>query len=563
MIGILVDYISAPMILITALISCLVHIYSIGYMADDKQQKKYFGTLGLFTFSMLGLVMSNNMLVTFCFWELIGFSSYVLIGHWSEKKEAGAAATKASLMNRVGDIAFLIFLMIVWTNLGSMESISLQDLSSNANLSASICLLVAVMAKSAQFPLFSWLPNAMEGPTPVSALLHSATMVAAGVFLLIRFSLNFYSPQFVMIVSCIGGITAVLGGVAALFQYDIKKILAYSTISQLGLMVISSYAGYSHLINHAFFKAGLFLGAGAIIHALHQAHETKDVNDIRNMGNLRKQMPYTFVCFIICAASLSGLPFTSGFTSKELILSHPINWIATVSAWCITFLTPLYTFRLVWFAFFGKPKSTESQAHGVTVIEFESTKIQEVPWIMRLPMLVLAFGSLSILVSWNSLSFISVSNFLLSFTETPTLSISLFSMLVISGAILLGYILYHNKPTQSYPDFLTNNFFIDKLYQVGIIKSSLVLAQASQTIDRQWIDKTLHRIVYAQIAFSHLVSWGDRVIIDGLVTLVAKAGKSMGSILRSFTSGKIQSYITWAMLALIIFIIYMIFHLPQ
>jgi NADH-quinone oxidoreductase subunit L len=190
MIGFSID---SPMIIVTSVISFLVHVYSIGYMADDKFQKKYFGMLGLFTFSMLGLVMSTNLLVTFCFWELIGFSSYLLIGHYSEQNEAATAATKASLMNKVGDVSFIIFLMIVWTNLESLEVISLQYLSDGSKLPASIFLFVAVMAKSAQFPLFTWLPDAMEGPTPVSALLHSATMVAAGVFLLIQFGTVFFT----------------------------------------------------------------------------------------------------------------------------------------------------------------------------------------------------------------------------------------------------------------------------------------------------------------------------------------------------------------------------------
>ncbi len=562
MIGLTTD---SPMIVITSLISFLVHVYSIGYMADDKLQKKYFGILGLFTFSMLGLVMSTNLLVTFCFWELIGFSSYLLIGHSSKRIEAGAAATKASLMNKVGDISFIIFLMIIWANLGSMESLSLQYLSADSKLSASIFLFIAVMAKSAQFPLFTWLPDAMEGPTPVSALLHSATMVAAGVFLLIRFSAVFYSPDFILLISIIGALTAIMGAFGALFQYDIKKILAYSTISQLGLMVMSSsdYLTSAHLMNHAFFKAGLFLGAGAVIHALHRAHEIKDVNDIRHMGNLRKQMPYTFICFGICAASLSGLPFTSGFSSKEMILSHSANWITMGSAWLITFLTPLYTFRLVWYVFFGKPKATETQTHGLTLVEFEVVHVQEVPWIMRIPMLVLALASLSILVSRNSFSFISVSNLLLRFHEAPTLFISLLSLLIIFSAVVLGYILYRDRPSYSYPIFLTNNFFLDKLYQLGIIKPTLALAQASLTIDKNWIDRALHRIVYAQIAFSHLIGWGDRVVIDGLVNRIAKISRGIGSLTRSFSNGKIQSYITWAMLAVIIFIIYMIFYLPS
>ncbi len=549
MIGFTLDDISTPMIVVTSIISFLVHVYSIGYMADDSRLKRYFGILGLFTFSMLGLVMSNNILITFCFWELIGFSSYLLIGHWAEREEAGAAATKASLMNRIGDISFLILVLMVWSYTGTMEYSGFYFMQGEINLIASLLLFIAVMAKSAQLPLFTWLPDAMEGPTPVSALLHSATMVAAGVFLLIRFSVVFDSPQFILVASVVGSLTAIAGAVAALFHYDIKKILAYSTISQLGFMVMSTSGqlSYAHMLNHAFFKAGLFLAAGAIIHALHQSQHTKDVNDIRYMGSLRKQMPYTFICFVIFAASLSGLPFTSGFVSKELILSHPVNEIIRIAAWTVTFLTPLYVFRLIWYIFSDNHPSNSPAA------------VQEVPGIMKFPLIILAIASLSVPFSGDSFSFTGLSSLLLSSHESADWTITIVSVLVIAGAIGLSYFLYRDKPSRSYPEFLTQNYFLDKLYNIAFVKPVLGMSRTSEFIDNRWIDRTLHRIAYAQVAFSHAVGWGDRMVVDGTVNGLAKLTKSVGSLSRSFTNGKIQSYMIWAMLALIIFIFLMIY----
>jgi NADH-quinone oxidoreductase subunit L len=271
-------------------------------LAGDPAFRQYFAMLGFFTFSMLGVVVADNLLFVFIFWELVGFSSYMLIGHWKEKPEAADAAKRAFLFNRVGDIGFLIGLMILWTHAGSFNITDLASFSGENTwmTAASLCIFCGAIGKSAQFPLFSWLPDAMEGPTPVSALIHAATMVAAGIFLLARIDFLF-TPAALNVVVITGTLTALAGALSALVQHDIKKILAYSTISQLGLMVVALGAGAPeaamlHLFTHAFFKACLFLAAGAVIHSLHQAqhksHLSLDVQDIRNLGGLTETAIY-------------------------------------------------------------------------------------------------------------------------------------------------------------------------------------------------------------------------------------------------------------------------------
>ncbi len=335
------------------------------------------------------------------------------------KTNSSKAATKAFLINRLGDLGFLIGLMILWSWLGNLDvrHLNLTSVPPCWLTTAGVCIFIGVIGKSAQFPLFHWLPDAMEGPTPVSALIHAATMVAAGVYLLIRIE-SLFTEDALITISIVGSITAVTGAAGALFQYDIKKILAYSTISQLGFMVMAigagaAQGGYMHLLHHAFFKAGLFLGAGAVIHAMHKAlhyhEEPIDVQDIRNLGGLRKKLRITFITFMICAAALAGLPFTSGFVSKEVILTQmntwsgnefSWKWLVMLSAWGVTFLTPVYTFRLVWFIFFAKPK------HEID--------INEVPFVMRLPLLVLSVGSLALLISFNPFHISSAINVLMS-----------------------------------------------------------------------------------------------------------------------------------------------------
>ncbi|HMR58535.1 MAG TPA: proton-conducting transporter membrane subunit, partial [Cyclobacteriaceae bacterium] len=358
-IGILSTPVTRLMAAVVLFVSAMVHIFSIGYMANDKNTDRYFGFLGLFTFAMLGLVYSTNLLITFCFWELIGFCSYRLIAHLQEKPAAARAATKAFLLTKTGDIGFLIGVLILWTQNGTLE-LSTITATGIWSTVAGVCILLGVVGKSAQFPLFNWLPDAMQGPTPVSALIHAATLVAAGIFILVQL-VPVFTPTTLWIMTGIGIVSALMGAIGAWLATDIKKILAYSTISQLGFMVLALGLGevtgaFTHLLHHALFKAGLFLAAGSIIHAMHQATFQAEINvqDIRNLGGLRKQMPFTFIGFAICAAALAGIPGTSGYLSKEMILTavHQKNiWWIEFAVWVIVFTTPLYIFRLFWFAF--------------------------------------------------------------------------------------------------------------------------------------------------------------------------------------------------------------------
>ncbi|MEO7992221.1 MAG: NADH-quinone oxidoreductase subunit L [Chryseolinea sp.] len=562
-IGVLVNNISTLMLMVVTGISFLVHLYSTGYMVGDAGIRRYFAMLGFFTFSMLGIVVADNLLLIFIFWELVGFSSYMLIGHWKEKVEASAAATKAFLINRIGDVGFLVGVMIVWAN---QNTFNLVELSSSTEIlswqtTASLCIFCGVIGKSAQFPLLTWLPDAMEGPTPVSALIHAATMVAAGVFLLARIHFMF-TLQALDVIIIIGGVTALLGAFAALAQHDIKKILAYSTISQLGLMVMAIGAGAPeaamlHLFTHAFFKAGLFLAAGSIIHSLHQAqhHDQNyfDVQDVRNLGGLRKKLPFTFLIFILCGSALSGFPFFTGFLSKDAILSalqfwkgneFTWKWFMFANAFIVSFITVLYTFRMIWFVFMGEEKKTTNLS------------ITEPPLVMRAPLTILGFASLWFIISINPFDY---SSWLYAglqagkhfhFSLMPIIS-GLWVML----ALVTAYAI-RNKSIQS--TLLLNNFHLDRVYTILIVNPTTQLANLADHVDRKWIDGFIHTTAYSQVILAHFTNWFDRIIIDGSVDGVAGVAKGIGSFTRSFQSGKIQLYIFWAIFAIIIFLIWLI-----
>lgn len=561
-VSLLLDGNTLIMMLIVSLVSWLVHLFSTGSMADDGAPGRYFGMLGFFTFAMIGLVMSSNLLVLFYCWELVGFSSYRLIGHWYERPAAAKASTKAFLINRVGDLGFLIGLMILWAWSGTLDIMSLNftNMPLHWLTMAGICIFMGVIGKSAQFPLFHWLPDAMEGPTPVSALIHAATMVAAGVFLLIRIE-SLFTEEAMMVICITGTITAIMGAVGALYQYDIKKILAYSTISQLGFMVMAigsgaSQGGYLHLLHHAFFKAGLFLGAGAIIHAMSQAlhiDESMDTNDIRNLGGLRKKLPITFLSFMICAAALAGIPLTSGFVSKEVILTQMTvwtgneiswKWIIMGTAWLVTFLTPIYTFRLVWHLFFAKPR------HDLNLVE--------VPLIMRLPMLVLAIVSLALVISFNPFHISSIVNVVMTLYPATNVSITILSTFVILIALGLAYFLFGRRELPNQNKFLTPHFYLDHAsdYIVSWVDR---LSVFSHWIDLKVIDKLIHGFTYLQVSIAWLAGWSDRHLIDGLVNSVAYSAKGIGSMTRSVANGKIQSYLLWALASLVIFILWILY----
>jgi NADH-quinone oxidoreductase subunit L len=555
--GVFVNNISALMLAVVCIISFLVHLYSIGYMAGDEGERRYFGMLGLFTFAMLGIVLADNLLIVFVFWELVGFSSYMLIGHWKEKPEAAAASKKAFLLNRIGDAGFLIGLMILWSTGQGFYLPEFRPVDHTLlNTIAALCLFGGVLGKSAQFPLLTWLPDAMEGPTPVSALIHAATMVAAGVFLLARVFILF-TPEALLIVAVVGMITAILAGFAALVQTDIKKILAYSTISQLGLMVTAVGAGaweaaMLHLFTHAFFKACLFLCAGSVIHVLHQAqhqaHLHFDVQDIRNLGGLRKKLPFTFIAVLISGSALAGLPLFSGFLSKEAILSALMQWkgdefngkwIIFGLAFTVSFLTVLYMSRFLFRIFLGKETATTGMA------------INEPPQIMRAPITLLALASLWFVVSPNP---IHANGWIFPSAEHST-GLTLFSSAWVIFAGGLAFLVL-NRNAWLHSDALYNAFYLDRIYHYVVVTPVLSITSVTERMDRLVIDRLLHGIAYLHVTLSHLAGWFDRAIVDGSVNGFASIVRTTGSFTRSFQGGKIQLYVFWALFAIIIFLIW-------
>lgn len=559
-IGIYLNNVAVLMLMVVLLISFLVHLYSIGYMADDSGIVRYFAALGFFTFTMLGIIIANNLLMIFIFWELVGFSSYMLIGHWQEKPEAAAAAKKAFIFNRIGDAGFLIGLMLLWTHAQTFDLVELQSIGTISwQTATALCIFCGVMGKSAQFPLFNWLPDAMEGPTPVSALIHAATMVAAGVFLLARIDFLF-TPEALNVVLIIGAITALMAALSALVQTDIKKVLAYSTISQLGLMITAIGAGAPsaamlHLVTHAFFKACLFLSAGAVIHSLHQAqhksHTHFDVQDIRNLGGLKKRIPFTFIVFIISGSALAGLPFFSGFISKDAILSSLAgsSWRVVILAdmFVVSFITVLYTFRLVSKVFLGEERSTRG------------LPVTEPSLVMRIPLIILAVCSLWFVVSWNPMDF---NGWLFKGLHPAKYFHFGFISWIAAAWVLLAlgvaYFLFRRSIAFE-NSFLKNGFALDDVYHVLFSKTTLAMASLSEKMDRKWIDGFIHGIAYVQVTLAHITGWFDRIIIDGSVNGVAGVAKGIGSITRSFQGGKIQLYIVWSVLAIIIFLIWTLF----
>ena len=395
--GILIDNVTAVMLLVVTIVSTLVHLFSIGYMHGDPRYSRYFAYLSIFSFSMLGLVLAESFLFIYIFWELVGLSSYLLIGFWFEKKSASDAGKKAFIVNRVGDFGFLIGILIIYATCGVLGydqvflAIGEGKLSGTLLTLAGIGVFCGAIGKSAQFPLHVWLPDAMEGPTPVSALIHAATMVAAGVYLVGRVY-PMFTPDAFLFIACIGLITLFLTATIALAQNDIKKVLAYSTCSQLGYMImglgVGGYtAGLAHLATHAAFKACLFLGSGSVIHAVHS-------QDIQEMGGLRKKMPITFVTFLIATLAISGVPGFSGFYSKDMILgaalefgmksANPLHMIFFIGALFTAGLTAFYMFRLVILTFFGAPKDHHKFDHA-----------HESPPSMWVPLVILAGLSFS------------------------------------------------------------------------------------------------------------------------------------------------------------------------
>jgi NADH-quinone oxidoreductase subunit L len=531
-IGFQLDALSRGMMLIVTSIGFLVHLFSLGYMKDDAGKSRYFASLSLFMFSMTGIVLADNFAMMFIFWELVGVSSYLLIGHWFDKASAADASKKAFLTNRIGDFGFMIGILLVWVLTGSIyfdEIKSAVGGVTNFGLLniAVLCVFCGAVGKSAQLPLHIWLPDAMEGPTPVSALIHAATMVAAGVFMLARVVFLIEAADMAAtVITWVGALTALVAALMALQQNDIKRILAYSTLSQLGYMVMSqgmgqagSDAGMFHLYTHAFFKALLFLGAGAVIHACH--HE----QDIWKMGGLRKKLPITFLTFALGTAALIAVPFTSGFWSKEAILETALHEKMTgpyILAMIVAFLTPFYMTRLVIVAFFGKTRSKGADhAH-------------EVGPIMWVPLVILAGMAV-----FSAYGFVSSpllarghADFGHLFSHFGLTAILSLIGLVVGVAAAIFLYKGKSKDPLNIPLF-RNKFYIDEIY-LGIVR-------------------------LLQDSVAAFLDFVDRFVIEPLVArFPAGLALTAGSFLRVFQVGNVQSYAFFfgvAVVALILFLI--------
>ncbi|MFN3404948.1 MAG: NADH-quinone oxidoreductase subunit L [Cytophagaceae bacterium] len=585
------------MALVVTFISFLVNLYSLSYMKDKRNYERYFPYLSVFTFAMLGLVFSDNLLLTFVFWEMVGFSSYLLIGFWFDKEAAVKAGKKAFLFNRIGDLGFMVALMFLWTKAGTFEMSALSSYTFVFEESyfwwviAGAGLFWAAVGKSAQFPLYVWLPDAMEGPTPVSALLHAATMVAAGVFLMARMYF-FFPSEILTIIAVIGAITIIAGALPALVQNDIKKVLAFSTISQLGFMMVgigtgASEAALFHLFTHAFFKAGLFLAAGAVIHEMHEVkhklfikgfYTDFDSQDMRLMGGFRKKSPLVFYCYLVCAASLAGLPFLSGFLSKDAILisawtwasesASPIFYLVPLAGFLTVFFTSFYMFRQLYMVFMEDFRLAEQIPESGNV--FHET--HKTDWMINVPLVLLAILSVWLFFSHNPFD-VQNSIFLKTLQLLPKgqpsfvihISVILASVFLSLLGISAAYYKakgYFKGSTQGFSlqvvYLLKNNWYLDEFYKRILIKPAYSAATIFSGIDIKVIDAFLHLIAISNVVIAHIVSWFDRNLIDGSVNLTAKLTSRVGKRFSRLQNGQIQFYIllTIIILILVMLIVY-------
>jgi NADH-quinone oxidoreductase subunit L len=557
-VNILVDNLTAVMLIVVTTIGMLVHVYSIGYMAHDPSRWRFFAYLNLFMFSMLLLVLAANYLVVFAAWELVGLSSYLLIGFWYHRRSAALANKKAFLVNRVGDIGFALGIMAIWTTIGTLDFVDVftllpEELTSGAISEAmmiGICLLLfmGAMGKSAQFPLHVWLPDAMEGPTPVSALIHAATMVNAGVYLVARSSPIFaHAPEALLIVGAIGTFTAILAASIALTQNDIKRVLAYSTLSQLGYMFLGLGVGawipaIFHLVTHGFFKGLLFLGSGSVIHAV---HEEQDMN---KMGGLWRRIPITHWTMLVGTLAIAGIPPLAGFFSKDEILGEAFKFGEYESLFYVYFLvglvvagmTAFYMWRLMGKTFYGRSRvDPKVEPH-----------IHESPPSMTVPLILLAIPSalIGIALGWP-LGDSTITHWLepvfhpaeetLARTLPEVELFGLDGVLILVAvalaaigigwaAVLFGFFRRDGRPDR-----------VRELTQR--LPAGPALYRGSFN---KWYFDDLNHLLFVRIggAVANATAWFDRAVIDGVVNGVARVTQDTGDRIRSIQTGRVQNY---------------------
>jgi NADH-quinone oxidoreductase subunit L len=548
-IGIFADADSTAMLVLVALVAFLVQVYSLGYLSGEPPRSlgRYYTYQSLFAFSMMGLVLAPNFLQLFICWELVGLCSYLLIGFWYHKPEAARAAVKAFWITKAGDVGLLVGIVLLWRHAGTFDFVDLRAMADSGALPVAGLALITFLiylgavGKSAQFPLHVWLPDAMEGPTPVSALIHAATMVTAGVYMLVRTEWLFaLTPEVLAIVAWIGAFTALLAAVLACGQDDIKRVLAYSTVSQLGYMMAAigagfAAAGFFHLLTHGVFKALLFLAAGAVIHAVHS-------NDLSRMGGLARRMPQTAVVFLVGTLSLAGIPFFGGFLSKEQVLGAV--WAGGqagpfVLLMAAAFLTAFYMFRVVFLAFFGVPapggmpngvgvgamraspfgrSNPAVEAHEDGGGAAAATRPHDPPLTMLVPVWVLALLALGMGIS-----------FTIAHAEPPFATPPWLMPVAVGSAvagIALAWLAYERRVVE--PARL----------------SALVGPIRQAVLARFWIDDLFEAAYRAGIlGLARAVGWVDRYLVDGVVNAVSAWTLAAGDDMRSLQTGRAQDYV--------------------
>lgn len=567
------DQLSILMTLVVTGVGFLIHLYSMGYMADDEGYWKFFAYLNLFIFAMLNLVLGNNLLLLFLGWEGVGVCSYLLIGFWYHDMAKSDAAKKAFIYNRIGDFAFLIAMFMVFQTVGSLSFDvilgNLDAFSSEYIFGIGLLMFIGATGKSAQIPLFVWLPDAMAGPTPVSALIHAATMVTSGIYLITRMSPMFVmSPEVMLIIAVIGALTAIVAATIAITQNDIKSVLAYSTVSQLGYMFLALGAGgftaaMFHVVTHAFFKACLFLGSGSVIHAMHHVeheleHDGKDVHfdpqDMRNMGGLRKYMPSTYKTFLISTIAIAGIPPLAGFFSKDEILAMTANagagefgqymYLALLGVGMITaFLTAFYMFRLTLTTFHGEFKLGQRFKEAIGAEKY----LHESPATMTIPLWTLA-GLAAVG------GFLGVPNFIVETFTGETAHINLLHNwlynisadyeLVLAKSIKWGIM------SLSIAIAVAGTWVAFRMYNNNNqLESDAKLADRFGGLYATWKDKYNLDEVYEGLVSRPLVKFSDKVlavfdmkVVDGFVNATAGTVKLFGSLFRYVQTGVVSSY---------------------
>ena len=576
------DSLSMVMVLVVTGVGLLIHIYSIGYMSHDSGYGRYFAYLNLFTFFMLNLVMGANLLLMFIGWEGVGLCSYLLIGFWFERDAAANAGKKAFIVNRIGDAGFLLAIFLIFYTFGSvdfyavMEAVAAEFETPEVGwgvLSAiGVLLFVGAAGKSAQIPLHVWLPDAMEGPTPVSALIHAATMVTAGVYMVARSAVLYEkAPNAMLVVAIVGVATAIFAASIGLFQNDIKKVLAYSTVSQLGYMFlglgVGAYAAaIFHLMTHAFFKACLFLGSGSVIHTMEHAEHASgghrdytEMQDMRDMGGLRKYMPRTYWTYFLSTLAIAGIFPLAGFFSKDEILwaasdEGHVTWfwlIAVVAAG----MTAFYMFRQVFLTFYGDFRGGK---------EMESHLHESVPS-MTIPLIVLAAGSVA--AGWVGIPFgyswigpflqpaldagMVIEHEAHHATVPHELLFMGISLAVAAGGIYLAWAKYRNNPegdkafATAWPGVyrtLYNKYFVDEFYGATVVRGTLGGAQGLNTFDAEVVDGIVNGAAKSTLVTADMSNLADASLVDGAVNAVWKVLASLSTAFRQLQTGVLQNY---------------------